>query len=185
MSSFNIALIALLLTFVGPRMAIADQPFDPSGEYEVRYLDSNSTFKSKQIVRLEMTESGIKTAISGDSGKTWNEDGVLACTPIEQLPEALLLEPHRPVRGLRCQYVDAPPVFADHYYWFAQLPLGTKMRYEAPEWADAESKKGMLDEAINRPGEVLTGVVTDSLVHVIEIRGTKFPYLTELLRVRK
>ncbi len=184
---FQLLLTVTLSVTISPVLLYANDVLLVQGDFEIRYLEDKRSYVSKRWVRLQGTGQEINRTYSDNAGLSWSEDGTLRCEPTKGVPKGLLADSNKqPMeKGLRCQYVDMPPPFANHYYWFLKLPIGTKLNYLAPEWVDEQSKYVLTDEVLQNLGKPLVLPTTEVLTHVIEIRGMRNPYNIEQLRPTK
>lgn len=172
-------ILALILVFASSHWVRAEDAFSVIGTFEVHYLGTKPSYRSKRWVRHAISQDSIIRQYSDDKGVTWKEDGLLKCSNSTEVPKGLLAESqqNKKIKSLRCQYVNSPE-FADYIYWFLRPPVETLIRMKAPDWWDDESD--LVKEVIDNPGQVIQIPTSENLIHVTEFPDHPFPMVQEL-----
>ncbi len=160
-------ILALIVVFACSHQSRGAESVSVIGTFEVHYLGTKSSFRSKFWVRHAVSQDLIVRQYSNDEGVTWKEDGLLQCSNSTDVPNGLLAksEQKRKIQSLRCQYVNSP-AFADYVFWFLRPPIGTLIRMKAPEWWDDESY--LVKEVVENPGQIIQIPTSENLIHVTE-----------------
>jgi hypothetical protein len=160
-------ILALILAYACSPWTWGEESFSVIGCYEVHYLGTKPSYRSKHWVRHAVSQDLIVRQYSDDKGVTWKEDGLLKCSNSAEVPKGLLAEQQQNIKiqSLRCQYVNSPE-FADYVYWFLRPPIDTLIRMKAPEWWDDESY--LVKEVVENPGQIIQIPTSENLIHVTE-----------------
>ncbi len=131
-------ILALIVVFACSHQSRGAESVSVIGTFEVHYLGTKSSFRSKFWVRHAVSQDLIVRQYSNDEGVTWKEDGLLQCSNSTDVPNGLLAksEQKRKIQSLRCQYVNSPAY--------------------------------LVKEVVENPGQIIQIPTSENLIHVTE-----------------